>query len=101
MNDLVSRVRGLMGRPARPGLRLPFLVGLAIGGAFDAVARVTGRTFAVSTVRVRKFCAETSFTSAAPATGFVAPVPLAEAIGRTVRHEFLESHAGEQLFAGE
>jgi hypothetical protein len=52
-------------------------------------------------VRVRKFCAETSFTSAAAVTGFKPPVALPTAIERTVRHEFLESHAGEELFAGE
>jgi hypothetical protein len=74
---------------------------MAIGTAFDAVARMTGRTFPISRVRVRKFCAETSFTSAASATGFTPPVALPTAIERTVRHEFLESHAGEELFAGE
>jgi len=62
---------------------------------------VSGRSFPISRVRVRKFCAETSFTSAAPATGFVPPVTLGTAIEQTVRHEFLETHAGEELFAGE
>jgi hypothetical protein len=74
---------------------------MAIGTAFDMVARISGRTFPISRVRVRKFCAETSFTSAASATGFTPPVTLPTAIERTVRHEFLESHAGEELFAGE
>lgn len=101
MNELVCRVRGLMGKPARVGLRIPFPLGLAIGAAFDVVSRLSGRRFPISRVRVRKFCAETSFTSAATALGFVAPVGLGEAIERTVRHEFLESHAGEELFVGE
>lgn len=101
MNDLVCRVRGLMGKASRVGVRIPFVAGMAIGAAFDVAARLSGRTFPISRVRVRKFCAETSFTSAAAATGFVPPVSLEDAIERTVRHEFLESHGGEQLFAGE
>ncbi len=101
MNDLVGRVRGLMGKAPSVGLRIPFPVGMAIGTAFDVAARLSGRTFPISRVRVRKFCAETSFTSAAGATGFIPPVSLPTAIERTVRHEFLESHAGEELFAGE
>lgn len=101
MSDLVCQVRRLMGKAPSVGLRLPFAAGMAIGTAFDVVARLTGRTFPISRVRVRKFCAETSFTSAAAATGFTPPVSLLTAIERTVRHEFLESHAGEDLFAGE
>lgn len=101
MNELVGTVRRLMGRSAGVGPRMPYPVGLAIGSAFDILARLTGRSFAVSRVRVQKFCSETSFTSNAERTGFAPPVPLAQAIERTVRHEFLETHAGEELFAGE
>ena len=101
MNQLVGTVRRLMGRSGGVGPRLPYAVGLTIGAAFDVIARLTGKSFAISHVRVKKFCAETSFTSAAEVTGFNPPVCLAEAIERTVRHEFLESHPGEELFTSE
>jgi len=101
MNELVGTVRRLMGRSPGVGPRIPYAVGLAIGAVFDVVSRVTGRSFPISHVRVKKFCAETSFTSGAARTGFTPPVCLAEAIERTVRHEFLETHSGEELFAGE
>ncbi len=101
MNQLVGTVRRLMGRSAGVGPRIPYAVGLTIGAVFDVVARLTGRSFAISRVRVKKFCAETSFTSDAARTGFTPPVCLAEALEKTVRHEFLESHSGEELFAGE
>lgn len=101
MNELVGAVRRLMGRSGGVGPRLPYAVGLSIGAAFDVVARVTGKSFPISHVRVKKFCAETSFTSSAALTGFNPPVCLAEAIEKTVRYEFLESHSGEELFASE
>ena len=34
-------------------------------------------------------------------TGFVAPVSLSEALERTVRHEFIETHENEELFYSE
>lgn len=101
MNELVSTVRRLMGRSPGVGARMPYALGLTIGATFDLLAWVTGKSFAISLVRVKKFCAETSFTSNAARTGFAPPVTLVDALERTVRHEFLEAHSGEELFAGE
>jgi GlcNAc-P-P-Und epimerase len=57
--ELVSAVRAELG--LRPSfLRLPYFVGLAGGAALDVIAKLTGRTFPISTVRVRKFCGETT-----------------------------------------
>jgi nucleoside-diphosphate-sugar epimerase len=101
MNELVSTVRCLMSRSAGVRVRIPYAAGIAVGAAADLLARLTRRSFTVSAVRVRKFCAETSFSSAASTTGFVSPVPLAAAIRRTVQHEFLETHLDEEVFASE
>lgn len=101
MNQLVAMVRSLMGRPAGVGARIPYAAGVAIGEAADLLAWLTGRSFAVSKVRVKKFCAETSFTTASSKIGFVPPVPLAEAMRRTVQHEFLETHNDQELFTSE
>jgi GlcNAc-P-P-Und epimerase len=49
-------------------------------------------------VRVRKFCATTQFNSGVAETGFVAPVPLADGLKKTVRYEFVEGHDGGELF---
>ena len=39
---------------------VPFFVGLMGGYTFDILAKVTGKKFPVSSVRIRKFCADTS-----------------------------------------
>jgi nucleoside-diphosphate-sugar epimerase len=98
MNSLVEMVREIMGQEDRSAFRLPLAVGYSIGKVFDAVAAVSGRKLAVSSVRVRKFAANTVFDSSIGATGFVSPVALSEALKRTVRYEFLESHAEDGLF---
>lgn len=98
MNTLVRNVNHILGRPKRIGLRLPFAVGYLIGKGFDLVAAFTGKRFAISSIRVKKFCANSVYNTAITKTGFVPPVPLEQALSQTVRYEFLESHEEEGVF---
>lgn len=85
--ELVDLIHAHLGRRRRPGIPRP--VGLAAGYTLDGVARLTGRTFPISAVRVRKFCAETQVdTTRLRAGGFVAPTPLREALAATLDAEF-------------
>jgi len=101
MNALVSRVHKLLGRSTKVGLRVPFSIGLLVGMGFDLIAKLTNKKFSISAIRVKKFCANSVYESAVESTGFIPPVPLMEAIERTVRYEFIESHRAEQVFYSE
>lgn len=101
MNALVAHVNKLLGRSAEIKLRLPFMLGLLIGSCFDLVAKVSGIKFPISAIRVKKFCANSVYESAVESTGFIPPVPLLEAIERTVRFEFIEDHKNDQVFYSE
>lgn len=101
MNALVAHVNALLGRFSEIKFRLPFVLGLAIGSGFDLVAKVTGRKFPISAIRVKKFCADSVYESAIESTGFIPPVPLMDAIEKTVRFEFIEDHKNEQVFYSE
>jgi len=98
MNALVSHVRRVLGRSEHISFRLAFPLGYAIGFGFDGVARLTGKKLPISAIRVRKFCADSVYESAAPSTCFVPPVPLELALQKTIEYEFLESHEGERVF---
>ena len=99
MNALVSHARETLEGKPRIGLRLPFAVGLALGYVADGVAALTGRTLPFSSIRVRKFCANTSFASAAhDQPGFVAPFTLADGLARTLRSEFLDPDPDREIF---
>ena len=80
---LVSLVRGELG--LGEGSRIPYPAALGAAALLDAVARLTGREFAVTAARVRRFCATTVFETSVGETGFVAPVPIREALRRTAR----------------
>jgi nucleoside-diphosphate-sugar epimerase len=101
MNELVKQVSGLLGKIYASRVRLPFSVGLLIGGCFDVLSKLSRRKFPISAVRVRKFCANSVYGSAIGSTGFTPPVPLEQALVRTVRHEFVEPASGGPLFYSE
>jgi nucleoside-diphosphate-sugar epimerase len=98
MNSLVASVNAILGKSGKINLRMPFAVGYMIGKGFDFVAAVTGKRFAISAIRVKKFCANSVYNTAIDQTGFTAPVPLEKALAQTVRHEFMESHEDEDVF---
>lgn len=98
MNDLVVNVNRILDRPTKIGFRLPFAVGYLIGKCFDALAALTGKRFAISSIRVKKFCADSVYNTAIGSTGFVPPIALEKALEQTVRYEFVESHEHEGVF---
>jgi nucleoside-diphosphate-sugar epimerase len=68
---------------------IPMPVALACGYVMDGIARLTGRRFPISAIRVRKFCASTQFRAdRVVQSGFVAPYSLRDAVARTVQFEF-------------
>jgi nucleoside-diphosphate-sugar epimerase len=101
MNTLVGNVKRILGRPEKIVIRLPFAVGYLIGKGFDLAAAITGKRFAISSIRVKKFCANSVYDTAIEKTGFVPPVPLEQALAQTVRHEFIEKHTDEPLYFSE
>ena len=101
MNELVARVNKILRRSEKIKFRLPYLVGLVVGKFFDLFAFVTRKKLAISSIRVKKFCANSVYESAIAATGFVPPVNLINAIERTVKYEFLDGHKKEPVYYSE
>lgn len=101
MNTLVSEARKTLFGKNNVGFRLPAFLGMAIGYFADVIAKVTGKTLPVSSIRVRKFMGTTKFASSVSETGFVPPVSLEEGLARTLRYEFIEDNSDKQTFETE
>lgn len=101
MNQLVASVKGILGKSERMNFRLPFVLGYVIGICFDLFAAITGKRLAISSIRVKKFCANSVYNTAIDSTGFLPPVPLPRALEQTIRHEFIEKHDNEPLYFSE
>lgn len=98
MNGLVKKVNQILGRADKIGVKLPFWLGFLIGKVFDFISFLTGKQFNVSSIRVKKFCTDSVYNTALKQTGFKPPVPLEEAIEKTVRYEFIETNESEGVF---
>ncbi len=91
VSDLATIVYRKLGR-AKPAFALPYGLGLAAGYVFDGAARLTGKRFPISAVRVQKFCAETTCAAdRARQTGFTPRYTLEEGIERMIDHDFAAS----------
>jgi nucleoside-diphosphate-sugar epimerase len=87
-NMLVKLIRRCLNKPGGT-VRIPRVLALAGGHLLDGLSRITGRRFAISAIRVRKFSESTQFRADRVAeTGFVAPYSLSEGLARTIQFEF-------------
>jgi len=98
MNTLVSKVYKALGKNDSIGLRLPYIFGYAIGKVFDVIAILSGKKFAVSSIRVKKFCSDSMFETSIAKSGFVPPVKLEDGLANTIKYEFLDKQEGEVFF---
>jgi nucleoside-diphosphate-sugar epimerase len=101
MNELISLVREKLGK-SKHTLRIPYFVGMSGGYFFDLLAKVTGKSFSISSVRVKKFCATTQFNAGkAHSSGFHAPYSLQEGLEKTLHFEFVSKQKDTITFVSE
>jgi len=101
MNNLVTLVKKVLNRRI-PSIHFPYWMGMAGGYCFDLLAKITGRKFPVSSVRVKKFCATTEFDSSKMlSSGFVPPYTLEEGLTRTMEFEFIHPRTDDVVFKSE
>ena len=95
MNGLVLEVYRALGRPKTRLFHWPY-PGAYFGGlCFDLFALILRRRLPISSIRVKKFCQNTYFTSSRVAdTGFVPPVSLPDGLSRTIHYEFVKKVQG-------
>ena len=99
MNTLVRTVRSKLRKDEKDTFRLPYWFALILGYSADVVAKISGRKFPVSAIRIRKFCATTSFESSKSNLGsFEPPFELSTGIERTIESEFIQPDPNREIF---
>ncbi|SFE26506.1 Nucleoside-diphosphate-sugar epimerase [Chitinophaga sp. CF118] len=82
--ELINVVYDKIGRH-KSGIKIPYFIGYLGGIAFDILAKLSGRKFPVSSVRIKKFCSTTQFSASKIINiGFKAPYTLREGLERTI-----------------
>lgn len=97
MNVLVGTVYKVLGKSPST-LRLPYVAGLFLGKCFDGLAKISGKKFPISAIRVKKFCSDSMFETSLAKSGFVPPVKLQDALERTIQYEFVDRNREKQVF---
>jgi hypothetical protein len=98
MNSLVVTVRRALGK-SESLFHWPYWMGFAGGICFDLLAKVLCKKLPVSSIRVKKFCANTMFASVkVPTTAFKPPISLAEGLKRTIQYEFIDQITGQVFY---
>ncbi len=83
--ELVATIHALMGHPHTPRYAVPYWLALGIGLLGDGIAKVTRRPVLISSVRVRKFCADTQVNTASlERTGHAASCTIDEGLARMI-----------------
>ena len=88
MNALVELISRKLNKDI-PSARIPYVLGLLGGYGLDLISFLIRKEFSISSVRVKKFCANTQFSSArVEETGFKREYSLLEGLEQTLNYEF-------------
>jgi nucleoside-diphosphate-sugar epimerase len=101
MNEFVAMALRALGRNSTIRWRLPVPLALMIGYTIDMFGKIFKVTPAISSLRVKKFCADSVYSTAANQLGFQPPVEIVAALEQTIKHEFIESHHSQEVFFSE
>ncbi len=90
--EIVNIIRSEMGK-GEVKFKVPYFLGLLGGYAFDVASKITGKKFPISSIRIKKFTADTTIsTKKLQESGFKPAFSLEEGLRRMVRSEFLEKN---------
>jgi len=86
--EIVNIIKNALGQTDKL-ITLPYSVGLLGGYLFDFLAKITGKTFPVSSIRIKKFTANTTINNdKLLASGFKPPFTLKEGLERMIEADF-------------
>ena len=88
MNELIRVIRQSIGADKKVLFKIPYSAGYGVGLIFDVCSALLGRKLPISSVRVRKFCSDSSFGSKSIEVGFKARFSLINAVQKTVQYEY-------------
>nr|WP_269763662.1 NAD-dependent epimerase/dehydratase family protein [Treponema vincentii] len=100
MNSLTTEVYSILGKQNHKIFHWPYWLGYFGGLCFDLLAKITGKKLAISSIRVKKFCANTLFDSInIQKTGFKPPVLLKDGLYNTIKYEFIDKVQGHNFYS--
>jgi nucleoside-diphosphate-sugar epimerase len=89
MKELINIFYNTVGKYHRINFKIPYVIGVMGGYGYDMLAKVTGKTYPFSSIRIKKFCTDTVINAdKLQETGFVPSYTLVEGLSRMIKSEF-------------
>ena len=102
MNSLVALTLFKLKNKNNIRFRIPYFLGLLVGYFADFLSLIFNIRLPINSIRVKKFCASTSFSSSKlKKEGFKPPYSLSEGIERTINSEFISPDPNREIFYSE
>jgi GlcNAc-P-P-Und epimerase len=99
MDSLVKLTKKHLKGEEKNLFRLPYILGILIGYTIDIIGKITKRKFSISSMRVKKFCSSSTFSSKEKAViNFIKPNTLKEGIIITLDSEFISPTPNQEIF---
>jgi nucleoside-diphosphate-sugar epimerase len=99
MNQMIKIIRGSFSLKNKFNIKIPYSLALAIGYFADLIRYLFKIKLTISSIRIRKFCANTRFSSSKnKLDNFSATFPLDKAIDITIKNEFIEQDKDYEIF---
>ena len=99
MKELVIDIKKVLFKDIRIGISIPIFIGLFLGFLADILSIILGKNLPVSLIRVKKFCAHSTFSSNKKRlNNFREPIPLKVALKRTLESEFINPRSKIEKF---
>ena len=99
MNSFVKIAKNKLKGTNKIGIRLPYIAGIFIGYCFDFLSFILKKKFTISSVRIKKFCASSKFsTNKHKLNGFKSKYKLEDALNTTIDKEFINPDPSKEIF---
>jgi nucleoside-diphosphate-sugar epimerase len=98
MESLVDLIEAILGKSRKFKVNIPYFLGLVVGYVFDFFAFILRKKLTISSIRIKKFCSNSAYTSCVSNSGFSPPVPLSKAIKKTIDYEFKNRKKSSEVF---
>jgi hypothetical protein len=90
MNELIEIFHNTLGKNPNVNFKIPYALGLMGGYGYDILSKITGKTYPISSIRIKKFSADTQISAEkVKDTGFTAPYLLTDGLKRMISSEFV------------
>ena len=102
MNTLVQIVSEKLNIDQKYKLRIPYALGIILGFIADIYAKVTRTSLPISSIRIKKFCSDSKFTTQKDLlNNFKQSYSLKDGIHLTLSHDFISPDPKREVFITE